>query len=154
MLSRRSLLVSLAACAATAIAVPLVLSRAPVRAQASPPRLAIGGYDPVAYFVSGKPVLGSPQFVADWDGTRYQFASAANRAAFVATPDRYAPQFSGYCAGNMAQGRLAEPNPQNWVISNGRLYVFASAEGPARFKGPEGPNLIRRAEGNWQTVKR
>lgn len=125
-------------------------------AQAQPrtPRVALGGYDPVAYFTSGRPVMGSPAHAYDWDGVRYHFATSANRALFVASPDKYAPQFSANCAGNMAQGRIVEPNPQNWVISSGRLYVFASAEGPKRFGGPDGEALIRRAEQNWAQMRR
>jgi hypothetical protein len=126
----------------------------PALAQPATPRLVLGGYDCVAYFTVGKPTRGSPQFTHDWDAGRYHFASAANRSLFAADPDRYAPQYSGNCAGNMAAGRVVAPNPENWVISNGRLYVFASAEGPARFGGPDGPNLIRRADANWRTIKR
>ena len=149
---RRRLLVHLAAfsavCGSAAAQVQLGAQPAPG------PRVAIGGYDPVAYFTLGKATRGSPSHAFDWDGARYHFASAANRALFAADPDRYAPQYSGNCAGNMAAGRVVAPNPENWVISNGKLYVFASAEGPARFGGPDGPALIRRADANWRAIKR
>lgn len=132
-----------------AFAVALLVA-VPALAQKSAPRVAIGGYDPVAYFTSGQPTRGSATFAYDWDGTRYYFASAANRALFVADPEKYAPQYSGHCAGTMARGFRAEPDPKNWVIAGGRLFVFAAAGGPARFSGPEGADLIRRADANWQ----
>lgn len=151
MLERRRILASLASLGGL---YGIAASTIEVRAQPAAPRLVLGGYDCVAYFTVGKPTRGSPQFTHDWDGGRYHFASAANRAVFAADPDRYAPQYSGNCAGNMAAGRVVAPNPENWVISNGKLYVFASAEGPARFGGPDGPNLIRRADANWRNFKR
>ncbi len=121
-------------------------------AQAPAPRVAIGGYDPVAYFTTGRPTKGSPSYSHDWDGTRYHFASAANRALFVADPEKYAPQYTGHCAGTMARGFRAEPDPRNWVIAGGRLFVFSSTGGPARFSGPDGADLIRRADANWQAT--
>ena len=70
------------------------LVAAPAHA-ADPPKLAINGYDSIAYFTESRPVEGKPEFVHDWDGLRYQFASAANRDRFAADPDRYAPNYAG-----------------------------------------------------------
>src|ERR1041385_5145101 len=102
MLPRRTLLAAL-----------LVL---PAAAQAQgTSRLAISGYDPVAYFTVGKPTLGSPEFETSFDGTRYRFASAENRTRFLAEPDRYAPQFAAACAGGVAKGVKIEANPENFL---------------------------------------
>jgi YHS domain-containing protein len=127
-----------------------LLAAGTAAAQAPAPRVAISGYDPVAYFTTGKPARGTPGHTYDWDGTRYQFASAANRALFAANPEKYAPQYTGHCAGTMARGFRAEPDPNIWVIAGGRLFVFSSAGGPARFSGADGADLIRRADANWQ----
>jgi YHS domain len=62
-------------------------------------RLSISGYDPVAYFTDGKPVPGSSEFQYVWHDARWRFASAAHRDLFVGDPNRYAPQYDGYCAG-------------------------------------------------------
>jgi len=61
-------------------------------------RLAIEGYDPVAYFTDAKPTLGRSDTEYLWQGARWRFASPEHRALFVADPERYAPQYDGYCA--------------------------------------------------------
>lgn len=115
-------------------------------------RLILKGYDPVAYFTEGRPVQGNAKFQHDWDGGRYHFASAANRDKFVADPDRYAPQFGGYCTGSLARNVRAEAHPEGWIISEGRLYVF----GQARFredalKDPQWlATRIPKAKENWK----
>ena len=59
---------------------------------------ALKGYDTVAYFTDGKPVKGDKQFSTEWNGATWQFATAENLAAFEAAPEKYAPQYGGYCA--------------------------------------------------------
>jgi hypothetical protein len=92
-------------------------------------RVVLKGHDPVAYFTDGKPVKGDPAIRYDWDEGRYLFASADHRAMFVADPDRYAPQFGGYCTGSMAKGVTSnEGHPEAWVVSDGKLYVFGAPD--------------------------
>ncbi|MFQ5983540.1 MAG: YHS domain-containing (seleno)protein, partial [Woeseiaceae bacterium] len=69
--------------------------------------VAIHGYDTVAYFTDGKPTKGKKDFEHVWNDARWHFASATNRDLFTANPDRYAPQFGGYCAGGLAAGEYA-----------------------------------------------
>ena len=66
--------------------------------------VAIRGYDPIAYFAEMKPVKGSPDFHAEYQGSTFHFSTAANRDRFAANPDKFAPQYGGYCAFGMAQG--------------------------------------------------
>ena len=99
--------------------------------------LAIKGYDPVAYFTDGKPTHGLPEFEYVWDDHRYLFASAAHRDSFKADPVHYAPQFGNYCAMALALNEIVVANPENWMISDGKLYVFGK---PAPF----GPELFQR----------
>lgn len=98
--------------------------------------LAIKGYDPVAYFTEGKPTPGVPEIEYEWDDRRYRFASAEHRELFKADPVRYAPQFGNYCAMALTKGEVVVANPENWLISDGRLYVFGKAPpaGPALFQ--------------------
>jgi len=141
---RRSLLIGIAA---------TVLAAVCARAQGDPaksPPLAIRGYDPVAYFTPGALTKGSPEFAYDWDGSRYHFSSAANRTLFVSTPDKYAPQYSGNCTGLMGQGKKLEADPANWVVSEGKLYLFSAPVSVNRLDGPEGRDLVRRADANWK----
>jgi YHS domain-containing protein len=93
-----------------------------------PVRVVLRGHDPVAYFTDGKPVVGDPQFRYDWDEGRYYFASAQHRDMFKADPERYAPQFGGYCTGSMAGGNTREGNPDAWVIRDGKLFVFGATK--------------------------
>jgi hypothetical protein len=109
--------------------------------------VAIKGYDPVAYFVAGKPTKGNPDIGLDWDEQRYQFASDENRARFKADPVRYAPQFSDYCAMALSKGELVEANPENWTIAEGKLYIFGKPVGPDLFVKDAAANKAK-AEAN------
>ena len=88
--------------------------------QPAPSRLALKGYDPVAYFTDGKPMPGNPQYETTYDGTRYRFASAQHLELFKADPDRYAPQFAGSCAAGIAMGVKVESDPEDWLIVDGK----------------------------------
>lgn len=116
-------------------ALPLVATIGPATARDVP--LAIKGYDPVAYFTDGKPVLGLAEFEYEWDELRYRFHSAAHRDLFKADPVRYAPQFGNFCAMALSKGDIVVADPENWLISDGKLYVFGK---PA----PAGPVLFQK----------
>lgn len=85
--------------------------------------VALKGYDPVAYFTEAKPVKGSEEFTFDWMGAKWLFSSAANRGQFQASPEKYAPQFGGYCAWAVSKGHTAGINPEAWKIVDGKLYL-------------------------------
>ncbi len=86
--------------------------------------VAIGGTDPVAYFTKGKPVMGLATYAADWNGAAWHFASSENRDAFAAAPEKYAPQYGGFCAWAVAaRQKLYSTQPENWTIENGKLYL-------------------------------
>ena len=127
--SRRDALRSLAALAAVSSVVPW----APAVAADRVP-LAIKGYDPVAYFTLGKPQRGRPDTEFEWDEHRYRFSSAQHRKLFRADPTRYAPQFPNFCAMSLTRGEVVEADPENWLISDGKLYMFGKTVGPALFK--------------------
>jgi hypothetical protein len=120
--------------------------------QADSPRLAIAGYDPVAYFTDRQPLLGKPEFEHAWDEARYRFVSDKHMALFRNDPDRFAPQFAGSCAMAMSRGMKVEANPKNWLISNGRLFVFFSSDAVERFQAdPQG--TAAEADKNWDLLK-
>jgi YHS domain-containing protein len=127
----------------------------------APLRLVLRGHDPVAYFTEGRPVKGSPQLSHDWDGGRYHFASARNRDMFVADPDRYAPQFGGYCTGSMSRGVRNEGNPEAWAIVDGKLYVVGAPDTASALKQRETMQTDReylalripKAEKNWRETR-
>ncbi len=91
-------------------------------------RVAIHGYDTVGYFTEGKPLKGKAEFEHVWRDTRWHFASAGNRDLFTANPDRYAPQYGGYCALGLAAGEYADIDPNAWTIVDGKLYLNRTLE--------------------------
>lgn len=114
--------------------------------------LAISGYDPVAYFSLGAPTPGSAEFTYEWMGATWRFASAANRDAFRADPERYAPQYGGYCAWAVAHGKTASVDPEAWKIVDGKLYLNYSRDIQKQWEG-DVPGNIRRADGNWPGLR-
>ena len=101
-------------------------------AQQAPPsglRVALKGYDPISYFTDGKPEKGSSEFTFAFDDTTYWFKNAEHREKFAGDPERYAPQFDGYCAVQLSRGRKVEADPDAWTITNGKLYVFSGQRG-------------------------
>lgn len=130
---------------------PFVLalfSGLPAQAQSTAePAAALGGRDVVGYFKVGGPVPGLPEFCHDFDGARYLFSSARNKAAFVADPDRYLPQFDGLCTTGLSKGFTGQSDPHVSKIVGGKLYLFSTAERvPADAQTSE---TIARANENW-----
>jgi YHS domain-containing protein len=121
-------------------------------ASAQAERLGLKGYDPVAYFTLATPTPGLAQFEYTWDGVRYRFANARHLEMFKANPEKYAPQFGGSCAMNLANGNRRESDPTVWLISNGNLYVFASQAGSERFRSEAEANAAK-ADANWKKMK-
>jgi hypothetical protein len=117
------------------------------------PRLALRGYDPVAYFTEGYPVQGKPEFEFTWDEARYRFASDEHLSMFRGDPDRYAPQFAGSCTIGMSKGMKVEADPENWIISDDRLFVFRPSDGPVRFQA-DAQNIAAAADRNWERLKK
>jgi hypothetical protein len=105
--------------------------------------LAIKGYDPVAYFTDGKPTRGLPEYEYEWDEHRYRFFRAEHRELFKADPVRYAPQFANFCAMSLAQREIVEADPENWLIREGKLYLFGKSVGPDLFQKDLAANVAR-----------
>jgi YHS domain-containing protein len=100
---------------------------------------AINGYDTVAYFTVGKPVIGKDTFVLEWMGARWKFASQENLDRFKANPEKYAPQYGGYCAFGVAQGYLVKVEPDQFTVLDGKLYLNYDADVQAKWrKDPAG----------------
>lgn len=110
--------------------------------------MAIRGYDPVAYFTDSKPVKGNAAFNYAWRGAAWQFASAEHRTLFAGDPEKYAPQYGGYCAYGVSEGHTVDIDPDAWKIIGGKLYLNYSQSVQRQFlKEPEA--RIRKADQNW-----
>ena len=109
---------------------------------------AIRGNDPVAYFTEGKPVKGKAEFSHQWKGATWRFASAANRERFAAAPEKYAPQYGGYCAYGVASGYAVKTEPDAWSVVEGKLYLNYDRNVQASWV-KDIPGYIRKADANW-----
>lgn len=110
--------------------------------------VAISGYDPVAYFVDMKPVKGSPEIDAGYKGSTFHFSTAANRDRFAANPDRFAPQYGGYCAYGMAKGYKAKIDPAAFTVIDGKLFLNYNDTVRAQWLS-DISGYIRKADANW-----
>lgn len=113
---------------------------------------AIHGYDPVAYFTREEAVSGKPEFTADHNGATWRFASAANRDAFIADPEKYAPQYGGYCAWAVSQGYTAPTVPDAWSVRDGKLYLNNSTAVRIRWALDKDGNIAA-ADANWPGLR-
>jgi hypothetical protein len=120
---------------------------------ASEKRTALLGFDPVSYFDPGQPERGSKEFTAPFDDALYQFKSAKHRDMFIADPERYAPQYSGYCAVAMGKGSKFVGDPQAWVILNGKLYVVSrGSHADTVAWARANPDRLEAADANWSKL--
>ena len=122
-------------------------------AQSGNDRVALRGYDPVAYFTDKRPVLGSAEYQREWDGAVYHFASADHLQLFEANPDRYLPQYNSWCAASVAKGEKVRPNPEYWIVVDGKLYLFGKSIGPGLMRA-DPVAMKHRADQNWPTVSK
>ncbi|AOW84312.1 YHS domain-containing (seleno)protein [Vibrio mimicus] len=113
---------------------------------------ALDGYDTVAYFTENKPVKGLPLFKTEYKGAEWFFASQQNLDTFVADPEKYAPQYGGYCAWAISEKNdFAPGDPQYWAIEDGKLYLNYDK----KVKGlwdKERVHHIEQADKNWPTL--
>ena len=89
---------------------------------------AINGYDTVAYFTVGKPVKGQDTLAHDWNGAKWKFSTQAHLDLFKANPEKYAPQYGGYCAYGVTRGYLVKVEPDQFTVRDGKLYLNYDAE--------------------------
>ena len=114
--------------------------------------VAVGGYDAVAYFTQGRAVAGRPEFSLKHKGADWRFASAANLAAFTQAPEKYEPQYGGYCAYAVASGSLAKGDPTQWKIVGDKLYLNYSRSVQQTWeKNPQ--SFIGKADTAWPKLR-
>jgi hypothetical protein len=115
--------------------------------------LAIGGYDPVAFFTDGRPRLGKPEFELRHGGAVWRFRNVGNREAFAERPEVYTPQFGGYDPVGVARGAAVAGSPDLWLISGERLFLFYDHARLEKFSAdPE--RVIATAERKWPDAAR
>jgi len=110
--------------------------------------LALKGYDAVAYFNDGNAYQGSEEFTHEWNGAKWRFVSAANRDAFAIDPQKYAPQYGGYCAWAVGHGYTAKGDPEAWKVVDGKLYLNYNKDVQAMW-AQDIPGYIEKGDQNW-----
>jgi hypothetical protein len=113
--------------------------------------IAIYGFDPVLYFLEGRAAPGKPEAETIWSGVAWRFASEANRAAFLRNPEVFAPAFGGYDAEAVVRGAAVVSDPTVFLVEDGRLFLFRSAEARDRFRSQA---LAPAADKAWPQVAR
>ena len=140
------------------IALPIVSLVFPALAQnlapnmTAVPRLAIGGYDTVAYHTVGRAVPGTLDYQMVWHDARWQFASKQNLDLFTQNPEKYAAQYDGHCAMGVADGQKDTGDPEAFTIVNGKLYINHTRYWTIQWRKDAAAN-ISRADKNWVTLK-
>jgi hypothetical protein len=110
--------------------------------------VALKGYDPVAYFTMGRPVAGQEALQYRWRGARWFFATKEDMGMFQQDPDRYAPQYGGYCAYAVSQGTTADIDPESWAIVDNKLYLNLNPD-VQKIWQQDRDDYIRQADTNW-----
>ena len=113
---------------------------------------AIKGYDVVAYFTEQQAVKGKEDFSYEYKGVVWQFASAENLAAFEASPQKYLPQYGGYCAYAMATyGDKVKVDPEQFTVKEGKLYLNYSRGISKKFRADIDSHIVQ-ADENWLKI--
>jgi len=109
---------------------------------------AAAGYDVVAYFTENKPVQGSNNYKLEYNGADWYFSSEENLALFTNNPEKYAPQYGGYCAWAMAENETAPGKPAFWTVYNDKLYLNYDKSVQDKWLTDK-DNFIKQADLNW-----
>nr|WP_275426979.1 YHS domain-containing (seleno)protein [Vibrio astriarenae] len=112
---------------------------------------AIKGYDPVAYFTEGKAVEGDSDFQYEWNGADWYFSSQENLDRFVGNPERYAPQYGGYCAWAVSKGYTAKIDPHAWSVVDGKLYLNYNKSVQSTWQQDIAGNIAK-GDANWPSL--
>ncbi len=115
--------------------------------------LALKGYDAVAYFDQGKAVTGKKDFEHSWMGATWRFSTVENRDLFAKNPEKYAPQFGGYCAYGVTGGYLAPTDPTAWKVVEGKLYLNYDSDIQKKWS-EDIPGNIKKANEKWPAASK
>ncbi len=110
--------------------------------------VAIQGYDPVAFFENSDAVPGQKGITHEWNEAVWQFANAKHRDLFAADPEKYAPQYGGYCAYAASKGKIANGDAEAWTIWEGKLYLNYNKKIRANWQD-DIPGNVAKADENW-----
>lgn len=110
---------------------------------------AINGYDPVAYFKEDKAVVGNTEITYQWKNADWSFSNEENKELFVKNPEKYAPQYGGFCAFAVTKGFTANSDPNTFEIIDDKLYLFDSEDVKADWRANLEESL-QKGNANWE----
>ncbi len=113
--------------------------------------VALSGWDAVSFFASSGPTKGKPEYATKWKNANWQFSSAENLALFTGSPEKYAPQYGGYCAYAAANGSTAPGDPEAWTVYNNKLYINLSPSIRKLWLKDTDGN-ISKGDANWPAI--
>jgi hypothetical protein len=119
----------------------------------TPEGIAIKGYDPVSYFTEKRALKGKAEYEFLWKGAKWRFISAEHREMFRGGFEKYAPQYGGYCAYAVSQGKVADIDPEAWTVFEGRLYLNLNKK-VQRLWEKDMKEYIRKADEQWPRMLR
>lgn len=114
--------------------------------------LAIQGYDSVSYFTGGAPVKGTGDYSATFKNAIYHFASAENRDLFKQDPEKYAPQYGGFCAFGVSMNRKFDTDPLAYKIVDNKLYLNLNTDVQKKWL-TDVSGYLATSEQNWSDIK-
>ncbi len=135
-----------------ALLLPIAAAQAGSTVYGASKGAALDGFDTVAYFTDGAPKEGDPRYTHEWNGATWRFASERNLDLFKAAPERYAPQYGGYCAFAMSGGAFSPGDAHRWRIEDGKLYLNANLFAQTLWENNI-PRRVLDADGHWPTKK-
>lgn len=109
---------------------------------------AAGGYDVVSYFNAESPLKGKKQYTVTYQGANWHFINEANKSSFAQSPEKFAPQYGGYCAYAIAFNDTAKGNPEYWDLHEGKLYFSLNRKYQNLWMGNK-DEYIFTADGFW-----
>lgn len=114
--------------------------------------IAVNGYDAVAYFTLNKPVKGFEEYSVTWQDSKWLFSTAEHASLFKENPEKYAPQYGGYCAYGCSRGYKVKSDPDAWSIVNGKLYLNYNLE-VRELWNTDIEKYIKKADAAWKSIK-
>jgi YHS domain-containing protein len=118
----------------------------------APAGKAIKGYDPIAFFKESKAIKGADSLSYRWKEADWLFSSKENLETFKASPEKYAPQYGGYCAYGTAGNHKAPTQTDTWTVINDKLYFNYNAKVKEMWSKDQ-KALIEKADKNWPDLK-
>ena len=116
--------------------------------------VALNSYDALSYFTPAPdPILGVKDLSFDYKGSKFYFITSAHMRTFASDPERYAPQYGGFDAYGVSQGRKVGGHPRVFAVVDGKLYMFSDVESRKNWK-KDVAGTVTRASEQWSEVSK